>query len=286
MGLTQTALAEGVSQGILVEAEDYQRKVPDDESFARPTREIAASKRKVLVSFFGGEYVVYGFEVQKEGTYTGWLRYAANRGVGINIALDPQSEPDFTKVALPATGGLVGPGIWRWTKIFDADLSAGRHTLAIGRAGIRPDCIYVSTAAQSPTDDLIRSNPLAGLDPATRALLNKPVVPIRPDWLDGAAEYRLPAWYDGCRVQAHTRLAAAHMTRDIFLNAAAGFRKMGVDVFVRHIQAHTQGAWWPSKVSPVHPLAENRNLAKEIIENAHRAGCRVIVYHVHEVSSC
>jgi len=69
------------------------------------------------------------------------------------------------------------------------------------------------------------------------------------------------------------------MSRDIFLNAAAGFREMGVDVFTRHIQAHTQGAWWPSKVAPIHHLAKNRNLAKQIIDNAHHAGCRVIVYH-------
>jgi len=273
--------AEGESRRILIEAEDYQRKVPEDEAFARPTREIAASKRKVLVSFFSGEYVVYGFEVPEEGKYSGWLRYAANRGVGINVAVDPKEEPTFKRAALPATGGLIGPGVWKWAKLFTADLAAGNHTLAIGRAGIRPDCIFISASDNPPTDEVIRSDPLAEYDAATRTLLAKPVVPIRPDWLDGAADYRLPSWYDQCRVQAHTRLAAAHMTRDIFLNAATGFREMGVDVFVRHIQAHTQGAWWPSKVSPVHPLAENRNLAKEIIDNAHEAGCRVIVYHVH-----
>ena len=62
---------------------------------------------------------------------------------------------------------------------------------------------------------------------------------------------------------------------------AAGFHEMGVDVFTRHIQAHTQGAWWPSKVAAIHPMAQDRNLAKEIIGNAHKAGCRVLVYHVH-----
>lgn len=114
-----------------------------------------------------------------------------------------------------------------------------------------------------------------------RALLAKPAVAIRPDWLDGVADYRLSSWYDGCRVQAHTRLGAAHMSREIFLNAAAGFHEMGVDVFKRYIQAHTQGAWWSSKVAAVHPMPQNRNLAKEIIDNTHQAGCRVVVYHVH-----
>lgn len=269
------------SQGILIEAESYQRKVPDDEAFASPAREPAASGRMVLARFFQGEYVVYTFQVPGKGQFTGYLRYAAKRDMVVRVAVDPGAEPDFAKVKLSGTGELAGPNAWRWAPLFQADLAPGEHTFAIAAAGFRPDCIFITTSDEPPTDQVIQRDPLAGLDAETRKLLEQSAVAIRPEWLDQVADYRLPAWYDEHRVQAHTRLGAAHMTREIFLNAAAGFREMGVDVFVRHIQAHTQGAWWPSKTAPRHRLAENRNLAKEIIDSAHRSGCRVVVYNVH-----
>ena len=267
--------------GVLVEAERYQKRVPDQEDFATPARELAASHRAVLARFFGGEYVVYGFELSQSTKYVGWLRYAANRSVSIKVAVDPGERPKFAKVPLPATGGLTGVGVWKWAKLFERDLAKGEHTLALGAAGMRPDCIFVSPSEEPPSDEMIREAPSAKLDPATRALLEKPVVAIRPDWLDGASAYRLPRWYDGCRVQAHTRFGASHMSLDVFFQAAAGFRQMGVQTFVRHIQSHTQGAWWPSSVGTIHPLVQDRNLAREIIDNAHRAGCRIIVYHAH-----
>ena len=49
---------------ILVEAEDYWKKVSSSPSFARPYREPAASARKVLVGFSEDGYVLYRFEVK------------------------------------------------------------------------------------------------------------------------------------------------------------------------------------------------------------------------------
>jgi len=273
--------AEEQPWGMLIEAEDYRHKVPDDEAFASPAREAAASGRTVLARFFQGEYVSYAFAAPERTRYTAWLRYAATRDMVIRVAVDPAAEPEFTKVRLPGTGALAGPNAWRWAPLFQQELTLGEHVLAIAAAGFRPDAIFLSTSDKPPTDQLIQRDPLAGLDAETRQLLEKPAVAILPEWLEQAGDYRLPGWYDGQRVQAHTRLGGAHMTREIFFSAAAGFREMGANVFVRHVQAHTQGAWWPSRVAAVHPLAENRNLAKEIIDDAHRAGCRVIVYHVH-----
>ena len=275
------AVAEENPQGIIIEAEDYTAKVPDREDFARTAREAAASGRRAIVSFFSGEHVAYDFDVPENGSYTGWLRYASNVDVRLQVAVDPGEQPEFDKAVLTATGGLSGPEVWKWGKMFEVELAAGRHTLALGSAGFRPDCIFITPGTQQPTDAVIRTDPLAKFTPEMRALLTKRLVPIRPDWLDGAADYRLPDWFDGCRVQAHTRLGAGHMKKDIFLKAAAGFKQMGVDTFTRHIQGHTTGAWWPSSVGVIHPMAEDRNLAKEIIDNAHRAGCRVIVYHAH-----
>jgi hypothetical protein len=268
-------------EGILVEAEDYQRKVPDDDAFASRASERAASGKTVLARFFQGDYVVYALQVPESGRYTAHLRYAAMREIVIRVAVDPGAEPEFARVKLPGTGALAGPNAWRWAPIFTANLEPGEHTFALAAAGFRPDAIFVSRSDKPPTDAVIQRDPRAGLDAETRRLLERPAVDICPDWLNHVEDYQLPDWYDGHRVQAHTRLGATHMTRDIFFNAADGFREMGADVFVRHIQAHTQGAWWPSQVAAVHPLAENRNLAKEIIDNAHRAGCRILVYHVH-----
>ena len=281
LAATAYSASEDLPPAILIEAEGYQRRTPDEKAFASPIRESAASGKTVLARFFKGEYVVYGLEVPAAGRYTAWLRYAATRDMVIRVAVDPSAEPEFTKVKLPGSGALTGPNAWRWAPVFQQELTPGEHEFAIAAAGFRPDAIYISPSDEAPTDQVIQRDPLAGLSAETRKLLEKPAVEICPDWLDRTPDYRLPSWYDAERVQAHTRLGAGHMTRDVFLHAAAGFRETGADVFVRHIQAHTQGAWWPSKVARIHPLAEDRNLAKEIIDKAHRAGCRVIVYHVH-----
>jgi hypothetical protein len=117
-------------------------------------------------------------------------------------------------------------------------------------------------------------------------LLAKPIEKIRPDWLEGASDYKLPEWYDKWRVCLHTRLGRfaednTYHNKGIFLTAAQKFRSLGTNVFVRHIKTGSEGAWWPSKVGYVEPWAKDHNYAKEIIDNAHKVGCRIIVYHRH-----
>lgn len=106
----------------------------------------------------------------------------------------------------------------------------------------------------------------------------------RPAQSAGAAdEYRLPEWYGRYRVHAHTRLPRTLLDKkpDLFFNAAEGFKEMGVHTFARHIKSGGEGAWWPSKAGAVLPAAQKRNLAKEIIDNAHKSGLRILVYHRH-----
>ena len=84
-------------------------------------------------------------------------------------------------------------------------------------------------------------------------LLAKPIGKIRPDWLEGASDYKLPEWYDKWRVCLHTRLGRfaednTYHNKGIFLTAAQKFRSLGTNVFVRHIKTGSEGAWWPSKV--------------------------------------
>ncbi|MHC4122181.1 MAG: alpha-amylase family protein [Planctomycetota bacterium] len=126
-------------------------------------------------------------------------------------------------------------------------------------------------------------------------LLARPVEKIYPDWLDETKGYELPQWYDKWRICLHTRLAPIHLCKQyhpagssklyydepMFLTAAKAFRSLGTNVFVRHIKTGGESAWWPSKVGATAAWAKERNYAKEIIDNAHKAGCRIIVYHRH-----
>ncbi len=268
------------ADGILIEAEDYAEKVSEVKEFASVTREPAASGRKVLVRFFEPGHVVYRFPVPADGVHSGWLRYGSKGERTLNVALDPGPEPDFRPARLPETGGFIGPGVWGWARIFREELTAGEHTLAIGSSPMRPDCIFITASDEEPTDEVIRKE-RPPLDPETERLLAEALVPVRPDWLEGAADYRLPDWYGEHRVHAHTRLSSRFVEEDVFLSAGAGFRQMGVHTFARHIKSGGEGAWWPSALGAILPAAQGRNLAKEIIDSAHAEGCRILVYHRH-----
>jgi Hypothetical glycosyl hydrolase 6 len=93
----------------------------------------------------------------------------------------------------------------------------------------------------------------------------------------------LPDWYDGARVQGHTRLPLRYLAIDsnLFYHAGASFKKMGAHVFTRWIKGSAEGAWWPSKVGAIAPEAADKNIAKLIIDEAHQQGLRIIAYHRH-----
>jgi hypothetical protein len=275
------ALAQDEPAGVIIEMEDYEVRVPDDGSFAEVTSEAFASRRRVLFKFYPEGYVVYRFTAEQAGTYSGWMRYGAQNVAALRVDVDPGDEPDFATVELPVTGGYVGEGVWGWARIFQEELAAGEHTVAIGSAAFRPDCLYITPGDEEPTDEIIRIDWASLLGAETMELLGKPYGEVRPDWLDGAADYELPAWYDEYRVQLHTRLGPPWMDKPIFLTAAEAFRSMGVHTFVRHIKSGGEGAWWPSAVGAILPGCEERNLAQEIIDNAHANGCRIIAYSRH-----
>lgn len=120
----------------------------------------------------------------------------------------------------------------------------------------------------------------------------------RTSWLEQVKGYQVPEWFaDANRVHAHTRLSAVvpyNQTRHpaatftnkwlgtpVFADAPKHFKAMGFDVFTRHIKSGDEPAWWPSAVGAVLPQATDRNIAKEIIEQAHAQGMRIIVYYRH-----
>lgn len=276
-----------LADGLLIEMEQPHARHPDDGSFAVPTAEIAASGRRVLFRFFPeGAHVVYRFEVDQPGRYTGWLRYGSRGETTLRVALNPPDEaaPRFEAVSLPPTGGYVGPGVWGWAQIFEAELDAGEHSLAIGSAAIRPDCLWLSADGEEPDDErlgLLQSDWRGILGDETFERAQRPLEAVRPAWLDEIEPYELPDWYERARVQLHTRLSLRWLDRPEFTTAAEAFAQMGAPVFVRHIKSGAEGAWWASALGAVAPEAAERNIAHEIIEQAHAAGCRIIVYHRH-----
>lgn len=283
--LTFSLLAPCFADDILLEMEEPAARYPDDGSFAEPTAESAASRRRVLIKFYpDGAHAVYRFDVEEPGTYRGWLRYGSKNDFALRVAVDPADEaaPEFEAVALQATGGYIGEGVWGWGNIFEKELAAGEHSVAVGNAAIRPDCIWITSSDQEPTDErLVETDYRAMLGDEVFERAREPLEEVHPDWLDEIEDYELPDWYENARVQLHTRLSLRWLDRPEFSNAAEAFAQMGAPAFVRHIKSGAEGAWWASAVGAVVPEAENRNIAQEIIDRAHAAGRRIIVYHRH-----
>ncbi|MCX7012970.1 MAG: hypothetical protein NTW86_10510 [Candidatus Sumerlaeota bacterium] len=269
-------------EGILIEAEAFTRKTPNSAEFAVPRKEPNGSGGAVLLKFFTEGSCAYDFEAPSEGDYFVWLRYACNNDVKLRAAVDPADERSFKPAALPKTGALEGPDAYQWGKILQTQLAAGKHTLVLEAAPLRPDCLWITTSKEAPKAMAAAPKPTPKpLDDATRALLAKPIEPIRPDWLNGAADYQLPDWFDQCRVCAHTRLGPPWHDKPIFLTAGHELAKIGFREMSRHIKSGDEGAWWPSKEGAVVDWAKDRNYAKEILDEAHAAGLRIIVYNRH-----
>ena len=96
-----------------------------------------------------------------------------------------------------------------------------------------------------------------------------------------------PEWYNGARVQIHTRMGLKYLDIDseprIFWQLPEQARRLGVTVLTRHIKGGAEGAWWPSSVGVMHPRVEEYegDLAADLIEDAHRNGLKQIVYYRH-----
>jgi hypothetical protein len=93
------------------------------------------------------------------------------------------------------------------------------------------------------------------------------------------ASASLPAWFKANRVQGHTRLALRRLDTPEFEEAARGFKALGAGAFTRHVKSGPEGPWWPS-AAPVGAVL-NRNVAKEVIDEAHAEGLKIITYYWH-----
>ncbi len=268
---------------LVLEAEDFQDKESKDPDFARPSRESGASGNVTLTRLFKGGRLRYRFRLPRAGKWRIWVRYASSRPRSFAWMLDPAPGESPERTPVPATPGLVGERAYRVALLGEKILPAGFHLLVFLGGSFRLDCFFVTTRKGRPGLSWIYREVLSRLTPSQRAALLRPLEPVRPAWLKGADSYRLPAWFDDHRVQAHTRLSLTWLKKDPnrFFSAAKAFREMGCRVFVRHIKSGDEGAWWPSKVGVQAPATKGKDLARILIENAHRAGCRILVYHRH-----
>ncbi len=272
-GLAQTEVT-----GLLIEAENYTRKEPAKGDFAKPSTDPSCSGGACLARFFEEGRCFYEFSLPSSGLYRGWLRYARRTGSGtITVTLDGKS----LKALLPATGALEGPGAWKWAKLFEQNLTAGKHALVLHSTTIRADCLFISTGTQPPDIGGSASKPVASLPADVAAKLSKPIEPVFPEWLKDCRQYQVPRWYDEIRVCAHTRLSSKMRNVPVFFNAGKAIASLGFKEFSRHIKSGDEAAWWPSKVGAVQDWAKNRNAAKELIDEAHKNGLRIIVYNRH-----
>ncbi len=172
-----------IDGAIFFEAERFDTRHPEEDGFASVVSEEQASDGMVLYRFHHG-YVTYRLTVAEAGKYRVWLRYAAPGDARLSVAMDPADSPKFETRTVPATGGAVGPGVWRWASVWQGKLSAGEHVLALGSAALRPDCLLITSRPnERPTDKLLSQVKWPG-GPRLPELKHERRIDQHPKWLD------------------------------------------------------------------------------------------------------
>ncbi len=280
LGFLSPLFAAGAADtDVLIEAEHFQRRVPDDNTFAVATKSASASGGAVLSKLFGQGQVTYEWAVERAGTWHLWVRYASNQDHPLYYAVDAAAgatREAAPKAMLKGTGDL---NTWRWSQLGEVKLAAGSHTLTVYSAALRLDCFWATPTNQPPPET---STALFSPEKTREHLLN-PIESITPEWLAEADAYTQPAWYDAIRVSAHTRLSWPMRSRmpETFAHAGRLLHSIGFTEISRHIKSGSEAAWWPSAVGAVLDEARARNFAQEIIDEAHANGCRIMVYSRH-----
>jgi hypothetical protein len=106
----------------------------------------------------------------------------------------------------------------------------------------------------------------------------------------------LPAWFVGHRVHGQSRLSFGKTPEWEFTHAAACFKELGARVITRHVKSAAEDPPWPT-ARPVlddgRPYSDEprvihgvtvepgRDVAKEIITEAHNQGLRIVLYYWH-----
>jgi len=171
--------------GVFFEAEDFDERVPQMPGFASPTGEKAAGDGVVLYRFHKGT-LVYRVRIPRKGRWRAWLRYGAPGEARIHAAFDPDDLNALPVVELPSTGGCVGPGVWAWRVVAEADLDEGEHRLALGSAALRPDCLFLTDDPRVRPDDRWLAEVRWPLGPRLPAFRHERRITRHPTWLRSA----------------------------------------------------------------------------------------------------
>ncbi len=93
-------------------------------------------------------------------------------------------------------------------------------------------------------------------------------------------DYVLPEWFDGNRVQGHTRFTDKMMDKPGFMSVADGMETQGAKVFARHFKSSGEPAWWKSKVGRKLTV-KNPDMVQTMVDNAHDNGQKILAYYRH-----
>lgn len=276
------ALAQAAPEATerFIEAEQFAARSPDDGSFAAVVRDAQARSGKAVSRFFGKGHAVYSLDVPIPGALHLWVRYVANRDQDFTWAMDREDGDAVRSAArksvLQGTGNLQS---WQWARLGQVELPAGPHRLTVFAAPVRLDCFWLTSGEEAPPE--IGTGGTRSWEEMRRHLEN-PIEPVAPAWLEEADAYQLPAWYDAIRVCAHTRLSWKTRERfPAFEEAGRMLHSIGFGEICRHIKGGGEPAWWPSAVGASLPETATRNFARDLIEEAHENGCRILVYYRH-----
>ncbi len=259
-----------VRGGIFIEAEDYDRRDPGQENFAAVALDPAASDGCSVYRFHKGT-VRYRFRVKRAGRYRFWLRYGAPGDAWMRVGVDPPDLKRLDNVPMPATGGCVGPGVWRWRLIAEASLKSGEHVLALGSGALRPDCIFITVRPDVRPDDAMLKEVTWPPGPRLPELMHDRSIARHPTWLHDLKRvcYAHCEWNPGVTVEAWCRRAAAAGAQAI---VGAGELPAGM----------MKGKMQPLPAAPVPRLPEGYRIdyswVKRYARAAHAAGLRFLCY--------
>ncbi|MCF7849013.1 MAG: hypothetical protein K9M45_09200 [Kiritimatiellales bacterium] len=269
------------AENILIEAEKFAEARTESDDFAKVRTDPAASGKATLLRIFNEGTIHYNFTIEKPGTYTGWIRYTRRMDRAVQCEVNGKA---FQVDSAASNAKTDKKDVWGWLRLFKTRLPAGQNELVMLPSAWKIDCMLIATDADYvPTDEVELAYKERKLTEQERALMDRSVIPLVPGFINDMPDYQLPEWFDGHRVQLHTRLGINRMNRypEVFFNRAKDFEEMGATVFSRHMVSGGEGAWWPSKVGAIHEMAQDRNIAKEIIDDAHKHGLKLIAYNRH-----
>lgn len=266
---------------MLIEAEDFTRIETRSDDFARVGKVIPSSGNAILLRIFNEGTIHYEIDLPQSGNWHGWVRYTKRVEKDVKTQVNGKT---YTAHAIATTAKEDQRDTWGWLKLFETKIPAGPTELVIHPSPWKIDCILLTHDGDLvPDDQSILAYRERVLTTKERALMGKQVTPALPDFIASQPGYTLPAWFDGNRVQLHTRLGPGvyNKDKDLFFDVGKDLRKMGATVFSRHIVSGNEGAWWQSTVGAIHPMAAERNAAQVIIDDAHDNGLRLIAYYRH-----